>query len=799
MNLNVHSITFKALSYLIAFSMIFVLSVSLSITSIFSKTYINVEKEKISQIEKTISPSLSLNLSYDFDEAVQEVLNNTLKDKNILLVKIKTKKENLLATRDKKTLTQHVANDEFISISKLIDPTSSEEIAQMTIVYSNDAYNEYMKELYTWLFWGIFSIFIFIAILIFLLLKSLNRLTELASSLNSFDPNEPRKLNLNTTLNDEISSISKSANKMVENLIKYLDNSKKLNVQLSKNQAHLKDAQRIAKVGSWEYDVTNDILLLSDEIYRMLALKRNVKLTWTDYLHQISQIDKEYIISVLDNAIINGSYFDIKYSINIKVDKILYIHTRGKVRKKVDGSTKITAVSMDITQDTKNKKIIEKLAYYDPLTNLPNRSLLKDRIHKAMQNASRQNTKIAILFLDLDHFKLINDTLGHNIGDKLLIYISKLLQKEIRKSDTLSRIGGDEFVILLPNIDSINAAQYVAKNLLKILHGKHDIDSHQLYVTTSIGISIYPDNANTLDELITNADTAMYDAKQDGRNKYKIYTNQMTNFISTQMKIEQDLKNAVNNKNELEIYYQPKIDIKDNFVSGAEALIRWNHPENGLMFPDEFIGVAESTGIILELGMWIIEECILQVKEWNKLGFVKIKLAINLSARQFQDDALVPFIDSIIKEHHIDPVQLEFEITETISMSNMDATLRILNELKNIGVSIAIDDFGTGYSSLSYLKKFPINTLKIDKSFVMDMTIDEEDKVIVKTIITMAHSLGCITVAEGVETKEHRDILADLKCDQIQGYYYSKPIPKDMFSDFLLNYNPTADSDKPSF
>ena len=282
----------------------------------------------------------------------------------------------------------------------------------------------------------------------------------------------------------------------------------------------------------------------------------------------------------------------------------------------------------------------------------------------------------------------------------------------------------------------------------------------------------------------------MYDAKQDGRNKYKLYSKDMGNYISSQMRIEQDLKIAVDNKNEFEVYYQPKINAKDNSISGAEALIRWNHPTRGLIFPDEFIEVAESTGIILDIGKWVIQESVMQVQEWNKLGYSDLKVAVNLSAKQFQDSDLVPFIISTIKKHAINPKQLEFEITETLSMTNIEATLRILKELKSIGVSIAIDDFGTGYSSLSYLKRFPLNILKIDKSFVIDMVNDKEDSVIVQTIITMAHSLGFTTVAEGVETREHVDILNSLGCDELQGYHYSKPIPRDEFTQFLQNYTP---------
>lgn len=430
------------------------------------------------------------------------------------------------------------------------------------------------------------------------------------------------------------------------------------------------------------------------------------------------------------------------------------------------------------------------MAYYDSLTGLANRTLLKDRMHKAIQTAKREKSNLAVMFLDLDKFKLINDTLGHSVGDELLIYIAEVLKTHIRESDTLARLGGDEFIILLPSVNTEQDAQNIAQKIQTALQSEHDIGSHQLYITSSIGVSLYPQHGENTDELIRNADTAMYEAKNSGRNSYRIYSESMGDYVDKQLHLEQDLIQAIKQKTDIEVYYQPKIDAVSNFISGAEALVRWNHPTKGIIFPDQFIHIAESTGLMIELGHIIIEESIFQLREWNKLGLAGIKIAINLSARQFQDSNLVSFISSMIEKYQVDPAQIEFEITETLSMTNMTNTLRILTELKDIGVSIAIDDFGTGHSSLAYLKKFPINTLKIDRSFVMDITDDEDDKIIVKTIISMAHSLGFNTVAEGVETIEHIELLQDMNCNQLQGYFFSKPIPKDEFTKYLQEYMP---------
>jgi len=622
------------------------------------------------------------------------------------------------------------------------------------------------------------------------LYKSLKNLRVLASSLQSFNPYDEDATLTHIATNDEIGTISKSANILLNKLSSYIKNTKELNETIVQKEAHLREAQRIAKVGSWEYNVVDKVLLLSDEVYRILGVKFGTVIKWDDFLKFIKKDDYNRVIDIIQDSIKHGSKFNIKYALVHKNGNEIFIQTRGKVRKKAGGNIRITAVSMDITNDIKNKKTIEKLAYYDSLTGLANRTLLRDRMSKAIQYAKREKTNLALIFLDLDHFKLINDTLGHSIGDDLLIHIAKILKVHLRESDTLSRLGGDEFIILLPTIKTDTDAQIIASKIQQTLQTKHDIGQHQLYITSSIGVSIYPQHGEDADELIRNADTAMYEAKNHGRNNYRIYSKSMGNYLDKQLKLEQDLIQAVKNRSGIEVFYQAKIDTNKNFISGAEALARWRHPTKGIIYPDCFIHIAESTGLMIELGNIIIEESIAQLQEWNVLGLTGLKVAINLSARQFQDTNLVSFISSMLQKYQVTPSQVEFEITETLSMTNMTNTLRIFSELSSIGVSIAIDDFGTGHSSLAYLKKFPINTLKIDRSFVLDILEDDEDKTIVQTIISMAHSLGFITVAEGVETIEHAKLLKSMDCDQLQGYYFSKPVVKDEFTKFIINYKP---------
>jgi len=788
--MNIHSITFKTIFFMFSFSLLFMFFISSIAKNVFSNAYMDIEKEKITIISKNITPSLALNMSYNFEDAIEEIANNTLENKNVLLLEIKDKENKQLKTFSKFSFSMedYILNNEFIESKSLKDPTTQEKIGKLTIVYSNDSYKKYMDDFNRWFVIGLFIFSLAITLLAFLLYRSLKHLIVLDKSLKDFNPQSPKELKLNISGKDEIASISRSANTMIENIIIFLDASKKLNTKILESQMHLKDAQRMAKVGSWDYDVNQNKLILSDEYYRILGIKKNTYITWHDFLNMISKKDYKRVVLALDDAIKKGSKFTLKYTIVLKNLKEIHIQTKGKVRKKQNKSVRVTAISMDVTNEVENKKTIEQLAYFDPLTGLANRTLLKDRITKALQNAKREEEKLALIFLDLDHFKLINDTLGHSVGDDLLVYISHLLKKILRESDTLSRLGGDEFVILLQNIEHQSDAELVAKKILKKLQNKHDIGTHQLYITSSIGLSLFPEHGDNYDELIRNADTAMYEAKNQGRNRYKTYSNDMGSFIDKQLSLEQDLVDAVKSNGQIEVFYQAKIDTYTKQILGAEALVRWRHPTRGLIFPDDFIYMAESTGLMVELGNIITESAIASIKEFNDLGYHGLRVAINLSARQFQDTSLIPFITAMLDKYNIDSSQVEFEITESISMKNMTNTLKILSELKEIGVTIAIDDFGTGHSSLAYLKKFPIDTLKIDKSFVMGITDNEEDKVIAQTIVSMAHSLNMKTVAEGVETKEHVEMLQNMDCNILQGYFYSKPITKDAFIEFLKDY-----------
>nr|WP_321266281.1 EAL domain-containing protein [uncultured Sulfurimonas sp.] len=792
MKISFTSLTFKTLSLLFVSSTVFIVFIIVIAKESFSQGYTYLIKENISSIEQRLMPEIQTSLNNSNIDELKKLISSQLKFKKILLIKIDSiaLEEEIIFSKENNSIKELKEEGHFVSEKIIYNKDTSNELGKTTIVYSNESYNTYMQNFYKWFIGVVLFFGLSILLLGFLLYNSLKRLSVLASSFESFNPNQPKKIHFNTQSNDEIGTITKSANIMVEKLTKYIEHTKKLNDTISQKEAHLKEAQRIAKVGSWEYNVIDKSLHLSDEVYRILGVRFGTLIKWEDFLNFIKKDEYDYVLNIIEDAIKYGSKFNLKYSLVLKNGSEIFVQTKGKVRKKQDGNIRITAVSMDITNDIKNKKTIEKLAYYDSLTGLANRTLLRDRMLKAIQYAKREKSNLALMFLDLDHFKLINDTLGHSVGDELLIHIAKILSSHTREYDTLARLGGDEFVILLPSIKNQEDAQIIASKIQQTLQNKHDIGDHQLYVTSSIGVCLYPEHGEDAEELIRNADTAMYEAKNHGRNNYRIYSKSMGNYIDKQLHLEQDLIQAVKNGSGIEVFYQAKIDSKENFISGAEALVRWRHPTKGIIYPDQFIYIAESTGLMIELGNIIIEESIAQLQEWNKLGLAGLKIAINLSARQFQDPNLTSFISSMIQKYQVSPTQVEFEVTETLSMTNMTSSLRILSEIKSIGVSIAIDDFGTGHSSLAYLKKFPINTLKIDRSFVLDIIKDDEDKTIVQTIISMAHSLGFKTVAEGVETQEHAKLLRSMNCDQLQGYYFSRAIPKDEFTQFIKEYIP---------
>ncbi|MBE0439615.1 MAG: EAL domain-containing protein [Gammaproteobacteria bacterium] len=449
------------------------------------------------------------------------------------------------------------------------------------------------------------------------------------------------------------------------------------------------------------------------------------------------------------------------------------------VKDETGAIQKHIAIMSDISDAKEAQQHIEFLAQHDVLTKLPNRALLNDRIGQAIVTAERQHKPLALLFLDLDRFKFVNDSLGHAMGDKLLIELANILLTNVRKEDTVSRTGGDEFTILLVDTN-IEGAAHVAQNLIDAISHPFTIDNHQLFVTLSIGISLYPDNGETEQILSQKADTAMYRAKQNGRNQYQFFTEEMHAQMLEKFEFEKELRFA-QERGQLELVYQPQLDLETAKIIGCEALIRWNHPQKGYISPTIFIPIAEESGLINAIGDWVLNTAIQQIKQWNELGYNDLLVAVNLSGIQFNDVGLVDRVQTLLQKNQVSAHNLELEITESIAMQDIDLTITQLQNLANLGIKLSLDDFGTGYSSLSYLKKFPIHKLKIDQSFIFTMLEDKDNEAIVDAVITLAKSLRLETIAEGVETKAQFDSLKNKNCDQMQGYYFSKPIPSEQF------------------
>jgi diguanylate cyclase (GGDEF)-like protein len=423
-------------------------------------------------------------------------------------------------------------------------------------------------------------------------------------------------------------------------------------------------------------------------------------------------------------------------------------------------------------------------AEHDFLTGLPNRMLLNDRIGQSIAAAQRHQTKIAVLFLDLDGFKHINDSLGHQTGDKLLQSIAMRLIGCVRASDTVSRQGGDEFVVLLPEMPRSEDAAVAAKKMLQTVAEAHFIDQHDLHITTSIGLSVYPDDGLDADTLIKNADTAMYQAKENGRARYRFFTPAMNVRAVERQSIEEGLRRALE-RHEFALHYQPKIDLKTGAITGAEALLRWTHPTRGSIPPVQFIPVAEDCGLILPIGAWVFHEACDQARAWVDAGLPLMTMAVNVSAIEFRNENFLENLFAILAETGFDPRSLEIELTESVLMKHAEPAASILHALRQKGVQVAIDDFGTGYSSLGYLRKFPVDALKIDQSFVRQISAAAEDTAIVAAVISMARSLKLRVVAEGVENLEELEFLRDHQCDEAQGYYFSRPVPAEQFANLL--------------
>ncbi|MFM9913419.1 MAG: EAL domain-containing protein [Methylophilaceae bacterium] len=442
-------------------------------------------------------------------------------------------------------------------------------------------------------------------------------------------------------------------------------------------------------------------------------------------------------------------------------------------------------VFSDISDTKRVQTALHEMVNHDALTGLPNRRLLNELTGHALRRAEREKTSVAILFIDLDRFKVINDTLGHHVGDKLLIEVSDRLRDVMRDSDTVARLGGDEFMVMMDSLRDVEDASRVAKKIVTSLQNEFVIEGKDIYIGASVGISVFPGDGVDVEELIKAADIAMYKVKSEGKNNYRFYSSDLSENAVERFNMESQLRRALE-RNQFEVYYQPQVSLKTRRIIGAEALVRWRHPELGLVPPSKFIPVAEEAGLVVQIGEWVLRESARQMTEWIEQGLELQSVSVNVSGVQVQRSNFADTVYGILVETGCDPTLLELEITESVVMNNTEYVISVFERIKEPGVRLAIDDFGTGYSSLSYLKRLPLDKLKIDQSFVRDLTHDPDDKAIAGAVIALARSLGLKVIAEGVETQDQVDMLVEMGCDDVQGYFYGKPVPALQFAAVLM-------------
>lgn len=731
--------------------------------------YIVIDSYRVSDLEKLLIHVIELNQGIE-----QHSYEKLDKEKDILVNMINSIE--LTDDYKYKSLPQHlhIIYQQVASINTSMERILSIQYGELISAISNSYLHEYSKFLkrqavYQNLFY--LTVFLFLMHLLYNFYHLISRTDELVVEKNK--------------LKSEVAETLEEVKKSNEQLREEIKNRKKI-------EGRLREAAIV-------YEHSIEGIIICDKDTKIISVNRA--------FIEMSGFSEKQILGNKPSMFKSGKHDDLFYkkmwqSINTNgywkgeiIDKNGSGYDRYKhmtiiaLKNEKNEAYRYIGIFMDISQQKKDEEVILYQANYDELTDLPNRNLFNDRLVKAIQTSDRHKDKVALMFIDLDNFKMVNDTYGHAAGDQLLVEIANRLQATVRKSDTVARLGGDEFVIILQDLNGFQELEVIASKLIHNLSEKINIEKHEVFTSISIGVTVYPDDARDMSELLKNADMAMYQAKSDGKNTFRFFQKDMNKKLTRYIDIENRLRNAIENK-ELYLNYQPIIDLAINKASSVEVLMRWHNNELGNITPDEFIPISEETGLIVRQGEWVLNKACSQFNKLNSMNEDLVSIKINVSARQLRDKNFNSVLASVVEKTGVDYQSIYIEITESIFIEDQDSAIfRELELLHSMGVRIALDDFGTGYSSLSYLKRFPVDILKIDRSFIRDIMTDDGDKGVVKAIINMAKSLDIKVVAEGVETKDQLDFIRQHGCDYAQGYYFCRPIAIDELEIYLKQSN----------
>jgi diguanylate cyclase (GGDEF)-like protein len=550
----------------------------------------------------------------------------------------------------------------------------------------------------------------------------------------------------------------------------------------------LEQSQRTAQIGAWQLDLDGGELYWTPQTYHIHEVSpEEYAPTWESALGFFASDSAPFIRDAMQRALTTGEPWDLELQLITAKGKRIWVRSTGAAEVSGGKAVQAWGSFQDVTQRRRSEEQIIRLAHYDELTGLANRNLFSTHLSHAITRAQRNDSRLAVLFIDLDRFKNINDALGHDVGDEVLQVVARRLSEALRASDILARLGGDEFVVIAENVTQPDTVAVLANKLLAAVDHPLPVRGQEFVLTASIGVSLYPGDGSDAHTLLKNADTAMYRAKEQGRNMFQFYSAQMGSANVHRLALETQLKRAAGEANQFLLHYQPRVALLDGSITGVECLVRWLHPERGLVPPAEFIPLAEELGVIQSIGDWVLRDAVRQAAEWHRAGLPSVRLAINISAQQLYASSFLEQLRAALTERGLDPALVELEITESVMMQRTQQVSDVLHSIRALGVQLSVDDFGTGYSSLAYLKRLPIHSLKIDRSFVHDVPHDPDDATIVRAVIALAHSLRMHVVAEGVENRAQLEFLRAEGCDEVQGYLVSRPVPADAITALLAS------------